>query len=198
MYHGSKARQKREKRLFADLKPTEISHFDQLQIGRMGMMAHIVLDGADILRLVEAGAHQLVDHPLELGHVEVALDLRAHLKLVDLKLAQQEEGEAVWQDVLAVHLAALLLRVVALIDRVVLTQILVERDTDHAVAHNHALVQSRDLRIDAGHTDIRECLLESRESVAETRIQIVDVGILGLHVSNDALQDRVLIELEQL
>ena len=154
------------------------------------MMAHIVLDGADILRLVEADAHQLVDHPLELGHVEVALDLRAHLKLVDLKLAQQEEGEAVWQDVLAVHLAALLLRVVALIDRVVLTQILVERDTDHAVAHNHALVQSRDLRIDAGHTDIRECLLETRESVAETRIQIVDVGILGLHVGNDALQDR--------
>ena len=109
-----------------------------------------------------------------------------------------DEQLDVWQDVLAVHLAALLLRVVALIDRVVLTQILVERDTDHAVAHDHALVQSRDLRIDAGHTDIRECLLEPRESVAETRIQIVDVGILGLHVGNDTLQDRVLVELEQL
>ena len=100
-------------------KLAKISHFEQLHIRSMPVLVHISRDGANILRVVNVRTDQLIDHPLEFADVQIAFQLRAYLKAIELKLAEHEEGKTVGDDVFAVHLSALLHRIEALIERIV-------------------------------------------------------------------------------
>ena len=86
----------------------------------------------------------------------------------------------------------------ALVERVVGAQILVEADAKRVAAHDDALVEGTYLGVDFGNIDGGQQLAQTAKGYAERRVEVVSVGILALDLGQHGLQRGVLEVMEEL
>ncbi len=164
-------------------------------------MLHETIYHTGVERVELVLASGLVDHPQDLADMGVALLLTEGAVLRHGVQTEQIEPDAVGHDVLALHQGQLTLGVAivgVLVQGTVAAQVLVETDADGVVAHNHALVERADLRIDLGRLEAGDMLTQELEGRCERLVDILHIGILLLRLGNERLERGVLIETQKL
>ena len=167
----------------------------QLIIAHLFMLQHVFLHLPDTLVAEDALLHHLVHHILDLSHM-LMTQFRGIGSLFRHRIMAQEiEPKTVGHNVFSRHHGTLLLRIaVFLIDRIIGTQVLVERDAHHRVAYDDTLVQRTYLGIDARNLQSRNILRQPGETLRQILIQVVNVGILLIDTLHQGLQRAVLEE----
>ena len=99
---------------------------EQVGDGALGVLLHVGLDAFCIWYGEDVTLQRLVDDIHELADVAVAYGLRCTLEVLQGIDGEQIEQQAVWHDMVTTHRLTLPGRVVALVEWVVATHILVE------------------------------------------------------------------------
>lgn len=162
------------------------------------MLLHIAVNGSNLLVVENAATRHLLHNPLDATHVSVADSLRLLKCVGDGEQAEQIEADGIGHYHGALHHSTLFDGIMVPIERIVAAQVLVEADAQDIVANDDALVERTYLRVNLRNLDRGQQLLQMLESRRECLVQIVEFGVLMLHVEQHALQRGVLEEMQEL
>lgn len=110
-------------------------------LGGSVVLLHISRHGSHVFIGKHISSSDLVDYPLYLAHVDVALLLRGCAVVGEGILTKDIEEDAVGHNHLACHQGALLFGIELLVEGIVLSKIFVETESYDIVANNNALVE---------------------------------------------------------
>ena len=165
------------------------------------MALHVAINHTGINGVEHVLAVSLIDDPMDFADMHVALLLTEGAVLRHGVQTEQVEPGAIGHNVAAGHRGQLTLGIAVeriLVKGIIAAQVLIQADTDRAVAHNHTLIERTNLGIHLGYLDARDMLAQILEHLGKIGIDIIHVGILLLGLGNERLQGRILIESQEL
>jgi len=131
--------------------------------------------------------HGLVDNPLYLPHVYVALRLRQFPVISHGIETEQIEHQTVGNYHRTYHRPALRYTVKLEIQRIFKSKILVKTYSERIVAHDNALIERTYLGVNQRYFDIRNGVGETGERFRKVTVDLVHICILILHIPYQAL-----------